>query len=183
MKQFALTVVGGVMLAAGMTGCADMTVAPPMTIPDSLKVPDGQVLMMKTQASGFQIYQCKALDAAKYEWTLVAPEATLYDASGNQVGKHYAGPSWETLDGSKVVGEVKAKDPGTDATAIPWLLLAAKSHSGDGIFSSVTYVQRLFTVAGKAPPDGCDGGHVGAELRVAYKAAYYFYVVRPAAGL
>ena len=181
MKHFLLTAIGGISLAACLAGCADITAVLPAAIPEALKVPDGQVLMLKTQASGVQIYECKAAkdDATRFEWTLKAPEATLSDYSGNQVGKHYAGPSWEALDGSKVVGEVKARDNGPDPSAIPWLLLAAKSNSDSGVFSTVRYVQRLYTVGGKAPAEGCDAGHAGAEVRVAYKAAYYFYAVRP----
>ena len=181
MKRFHFYAVAGIALASGLSGCADMTAAPPAAIPEALKVPDGQVLMMKTQGNGVQIYQCGAAkdDAARFEWTLKAPEAALFDTSGNPIGKHYAGPSWEALDGSKVVGEVKARDNGPDPAAIPWLLLGAKSNSDSGVFSAVRYVQRLYTVGGKAPADGCDGGHAGAEVRVAYKAAYYFYSARP----
>ena len=181
MKHFLLAALGGASLAACLAGCADITAVPPAAIPEALKVPDGQVLMLKTQASGVQIYECKAAkdDATRFEWMLKAPEATLFDYSGNPLGKHYAGPSWEALDGSKVVGEVKARDNGPDPAAIPWLLLAAKSNSDSGVFSAVRYVQRLYTVGGKAPADGCDGAHAGAEVRVAYKAAYYFYAARP----
>jgi len=49
--------------------------------------------------------------------------------AGNKIAKHYAGTTWESNDGSKVVGEVKAKDNGPDPNAIPWLLLSAKSTS------------------------------------------------------
>ncbi len=182
MKQNHFLAVAGLSMAAWLAGCADLTAAQPAAIPDALKVPEGQTLTLKTQASGVQIYQCKVAkdDATRFEWALKAPEANLVDDLGNAIGKHYAGPSWEAIDGSKVVGELKARDNGPDPAAIPWLLLAAKSNSGSGIFSSVTYVQRLYTVAGKAPADGCDAGHVDAELRVHYKAAYYFYSAAPA---
>jgi hypothetical protein len=74
-----------------------------------------------------------------------------------------------------VIGEVKARDDGLDPTAIPWLLLRAKSTSGNGVFSRTQNIQRVYTVGGKAPADGCDQARAGQETRVAYKATYYFY--------
>jgi hypothetical protein len=32
----------------------------------------------------------------------VAPEADLFDARGNRIGRHYAGPHWRSTDGSKI---------------------------------------------------------------------------------
>ena len=48
---------------------------------------------------------------------------------------HFAGPTWQASDGSKVVGELVAKDAGPDPNAIPWLLLAAKSTQGPGVLA------------------------------------------------
>jgi uncharacterized protein DUF3455 len=146
-------------------------------IPPALQVPPNFVLSLKTQASGVQIYQCAATkdDASKYEWTFEAPQADLIDQSGNPIGRHYAGPTWDAADGSSVVGAVKAKDDGPDPKAVPWLLLAAKANGGEGVFSNVQYIQRLYTSGGKAPADGCDQAHAGAEANVPYKASYYFY--------
>jgi hypothetical protein len=62
-----------------------------------------------------------------------------------------------------------------DPTAIPWLLLQAASHVGDGRMSSVTYIQRFDTVGGIAPAGGCDATTVGTVARVDYTATYYFY--------
>jgi hypothetical protein len=78
-----------------------------------------------------------------------------------------------------VVGEVKARDDGPSANAIPWLLLSAKSTSGNGVFGRTQGIQRLYTVGGKAPGAGCNRARLGKEARVAYKATYYFYVARP----
>lgn len=102
----------------------------------------------------------------------------MFDRHGKKIGRHYAGPTWEATDGSKVVGEFKNRAPSTDANAIPWLLLAGKKHEGYGIFSRVTSIQRLETVGGKAPAEGCDQSSQGKELRVPYTAVYYFYVVK-----
>ncbi|HAT30769.1 MAG TPA: hypothetical protein DCW29_07925, partial [Janthinobacterium sp.] len=146
-------------------------------LPASLAVPATQVLSLETRAVGVQIYVCAASkgDATHYDWVFKAPEAELFNLAGIKIGKHYAGPTWEADDGSKVVGEVKAHDNGPDASAIPWLLLSAKSNAGEGLFGKTTSVQRVNTSGGKALPDGCDKERLGKESRVPYKAAYYFY--------
>ena len=149
-------------------------------IPDKLKLPDSQQVSLEVKATGVQIYTCGAskTDPARFEWTFKAPEADLFDAAGKKVGSHYAGPTWESTDGSKVVGEVKAKDDGPDPAAIPWLLLRAKSTSGTGVFAPTLSIQRLNTAGGKAPGDGCDQAHAGKEARIAYKATYVFSVAK-----
>jgi Protein of unknown function (DUF3455) len=154
-------------------------------IPETLKVPSNQRLILKVAAKGWQIYSCKANAGDNtgygtadetYEWTLKAPSAELLNDQGQPIGKHFAGPTWEMLeDRSKVVGvvSVKANAPQTDA--IPWLLISAKSHQGEGILSPVTWIQRLETVGGKAPAMGCDRTNQTKEVRVPYTANYYFY--------
>jgi Protein of unknown function (DUF3455) len=162
-------------------GCANMTstIAFP-AIPGSLVPPPTQVLALETHATGVQIYECRVSkdNPAHFDWVFVSPEATLVDNAGVTVAKHYAGPTWEAIDGSKVVGEVKARDDGPDAKAIPWLLLSAKSTSGSGMLNRTTFVQRINTIGGKAPMD-CASTQAGAELRVPYEAKYNFYVAKP----
>jgi hypothetical protein len=150
-------------------------------VPEALKVPPGQVLAISARGAGAQIYACTADkdDPTRYSWTLKEPEATLRDKSGKPLGKHYAGPTWEAADGSKVIGEVVAKADAPDAAAIPWLLLRAKSTSGTGIFSAIASIQRLRTVGGKPPANGCDKDRSGKEARVSYAAQYLFYAARP----
>ena len=149
-------------------------------VPDNLRVPATQTLALAAHAVGVQIYDCKPSkdDPARFEWVFRAPEADLFDAGGNRIGKHYAGPTWESNDGSKVVGEAKAKDDGPDASAIPWLLLTAKSTSGEGLLAHTLSVQRVHTVGGKAPPGGCGPAQAARarEARVPYSAMYYFFV-------
>ena len=50
---------------------------------------------------------------------------------------------------------------------------------GDGVFARTLSIQRLRTVGGKAPADGCDQAHAGQEARIAYKAAYAFFDAKP----
>ena len=139
-----------------------------------------QALSLETHAAGVQIYDCMPGkdDPARFEWVFRAPEADLFDAAGKKIGKHYAGPTWASNDGSKVVGEVKARDDGPDVNAIPWLLLSAKSTSGVGALGKTVSVQRLQTVGGKAPSGGCSPSQADKEVRVPYSAMYYFYVLR-----
>lgn len=119
---------------------------------------------------GVQIYVCKASG-----WTLKAPDASLSDAKGHLIGKHFAGPSWQANDGSVVVGESLNASPSPDAGAVPWLVLHAKSHSGNGEMASVHYIVRMRTEGGLAPSGGCDASHVGKEVRVPYSAVYVFF--------
>jgi hypothetical protein len=156
-------------------------------VPMSLHVPDGQSLNSVLNATGVQIYECGTDkgDATKLTWNFKAPEADLFEShgalAGQKIGKHYAGPTWEGNDGSKVIGQVKASENSTDPSAISWLLLSAKSNSANsantdsGIFAKTTSIQRLNTSGGKAPTDGCDSAHVGKQVRIPYTAQYYFY--------
>lgn len=151
---------------------------PQPAVPDNLKVPDGQLVLLKALGKGVQIYRCQANpdNPSKFEWAFEAPEADLLNNRGKRIGKHYAGPTWEASDGSKVVGEVLQRADAPSPKAVPWLLLKAKSNEGNGIFKNVTYIQRVNTEGGKAPAEGCDPQHSDAKVRVDYKANYYFYV-------
>jgi hypothetical protein len=158
-----------------IAGCSN---APPLqtpTVPPALQPPPTQSLYLEARAAGVQIYECSRKSDATYEWAFKAPEATLSDRSGRALGKHYAGPTWEALDGSTAVGETKARDAGPTPTAIPWLLLAAKSNSGSGTFAGANYVQRIATVGGVAPTQGCSESTLRQQARVPYSAVYYFY--------
>ena len=150
-------------------------------VPENLRTPATEVLSLETEATGVQIYECNASkeEPTRFEWIFKAPEADLFDGAGNKIGKHYAGPTWESNDGSKVVGELKARDNGPDSNAIPWLLLSAKSTSGTGVFSRIKSIQRVRTVGGRAPTEACSQAQAGKVTRVDYKAKYYFYAAKP----
>ena len=146
-------------------------------IPTTLAPPASSVLLFELGARGVQIYACEAKpdDAAAFVWTFKAPEAELFNERGELVGTHFAGPTWQGQDGSAVVGAVLERADAPDTGAIPWLLLEAKEHAGSGAFSTVTHVQRLDTVGGVAPAEGCDEAHTGAQVRAPYQATYAFY--------
>ena len=167
-----------VFLLALIAGCASAQPARPLVqVPDKLKPGADEALAMIVSAKGVQIYECRAKkdQSGDYEWAFVAPEAELFDAAGTRIGKHYAGPHWESNDGSKIVGAVKENSPAPAADAIPWLLLTAKSAGPEGAFSKITSVQRVSTVGGVAPKTGCSQAAAGTPARVNYTADYYFF--------
>jgi hypothetical protein len=135
----------------------------------NIEVPEGNKVCFHAYAVGVQIYRWNGS-----AWAFVAPAAVLYanaDHDG-EVGTHYAGPTWESNSGSKVLGQrIAGCTP--DVTAIPWLLLQAVTGEGPGIFHRVTYVQRVNTVGGLAPAD--PGSVIGEERQVPYTAEYFFY--------
>lgn len=166
--------------AAALAGCASHKPIAPTDVPAALKVADGSILTAALHATGVQIYECRAnaQDPKRFGWLYQAPAAELSDRSGKDVGRHYAGPTWEGYDGSKVVGDVVVRDNGPNPGAIQWLLLRAKSNSGKGIFGKTRFIQRLHTIGGVAPTASCDAAHAGERTRVAYSADYYFYAAR-----
>lgn len=151
---------------AALAGCASS-----VSVPDSLKPAAGESLALVVPAQGDQIYECRA-----GKWAFVAPEAELFNRAGKKIGRHYAGPHWESLDGSRIVGAVKARADAPRAGDIPWLLLSAKSVGAEGAFSKVTSIQRVTTLGGSAPIEPCSQD--GRRVRVPYTADYYFYTAK-----
>lgn len=143
-------------------------------VPKELQPPASEQLLLKVHAQGDQVYTCKG-DGAQFTWMLKAPDAQLFDKDGKLFGKHFAGPSWEANDGSRVTGKAVASAPSPDADSVPWLLLTVASRVGDGVLSHVNSIQRINTRGGKAPLSGCDAAHVGQEMRAPYSADYVFF--------
>jgi len=165
----------GIAMLLAVAGCCTQPPVAPPDVPAALRPPADQSLHLVTRAAGVQIYVCTQRPDSAYEWTFKAPEASLSSLTGEPIGKHYAGPTWELTDGSKVTGEVKAKAAGPSPTAIPWLLLSAKTHEGAGTLSATQSIQRVATVGGIAPSEPCAAATVGQVARVPYTAMYYFY--------
>lgn len=180
MKILPSLVLGLLSALALLCGCASSPAIRPPDAPEALRPPTDQVVALEAVATGVQIYECSASkdQPTRFEWVFKSPEAALSDRAGRPVGKHYAGPTWESNDGSAVVGELKARDAGPDPGAIPWLLLSAKSNSGTGVFSQIKSIQRLQTVGGKAPSAPCGRENAQEVARVPYKAVYDFYVAK-----
>ena len=62
-----------------------------------------------------------------------------------------------------------------DSESIPWLLLNAVAHTGKGVLTTVTTIQRVHTHGGQPPTEGCDASHRDAQTKSAYSADYCFY--------
>ena len=162
---------------AALTGCGmQATMVRNADLPEAVRVPAGQTQSGYTKAVGELTYECRnkkdSTDA--FEWAFVGPVATLSSVSGDVVGKYYAGPTWESKDGSKVTGKQLAVSPGAPG-AIPLQLVKANPSMGEGSMKDVTYIQRLNTVGGVAPALPCGAEQKGQRQQVAYKADYAFY--------
>jgi hypothetical protein len=169
----AIALIGSLSGAASAQGTPTSATA----IPENLEPPADSVLLFALEARGVQIYVCETdpNDATAFVWTFTAPEAELLNERGEVVGSHFAGPTWQGQDGSAVIGAVLERATAPDGGAIPWLLLEAKDHEGSGAFSTITHIQRLDTVGGVAPTEGCDEAHAGEETRAPYEATYAFF--------
>jgi hypothetical protein len=142
----------------------------PPPVPPEIQAPAGQKVVLDVVGKGVQIYDC---DATTRAWTFREPAAVLHGHRKRPVGIHFVGPTFESFDGSAVVGaRPEAVQP--DPTAIPWLLLEADANRGDGVLSRVDYIQRLETRGGLAPKGACDPAR-DATVAVPYRARYVFY--------
>jgi hypothetical protein len=158
-----------IMTALAALAFALATPAVAQTIPDTIAAP-GEATVATIHAEGAQVYECKADNSGKLVWQFREPIATLL-LDGKTVGRHYAGPNWEYMDGSAVVGKAAGRAPGATPKDIPWLKLEVSEHRGTGVLSGVTTVQRINTAGGVA--DGpC--GKAGAFLSAPYAADYVF---------
>jgi hypothetical protein len=162
MKRIAL-----MSFAAALFAASNATAQP---IASSISV-DGETLVATLHAEGAQIYECKANSANALVWQFREPVATLFE-NGKTVGRHYAGPHWELIDGSIVAARVAARAPGASSSDIPLLKLEVTQRSGDGRLSGLTTIQRINTRGGIAE-GAC--GDAGSFLSVPYSADYTFF--------
>jgi hypothetical protein len=155
----------GLLLLSGL----DMSANAQTPLPDAIAAP-GETVVLSVHAEGAQVYECKAGADGKLTWVFREPIATLF-VDGKTIGRHYAGPNWEHIDGSAVVGKAAGNAPGATADDIPWLKLQVTASRGNGVLSGVTTVQRINTKGGKF--DGaCD--KAGAFKSAPYSADYVF---------
>lgn len=131
----------------------------------------GEALVATIHAQGAQVYECKADASGKLAWQFREPVATLM-LDGKTLGRHYAGPSWELIDGSLLTAKVAASAPGASESDIPLLKLAVATQNEKGLLSGVSTIQRLNTKGGVAKGP-CDSA--GTLLSVPYSADYAFH--------
>ncbi|MGC2618309.1 MAG: DUF3455 domain-containing protein [Acidobacteriaceae bacterium] len=141
----------------------------------SIDVPAGAHVLLQARGDGAQVYRC-ASGADGLKWTLLGPDAKLLNADGEQIGRHFTGPTWKLTDGSAVQGELMASQPSPDAGSVAWLLLRAKAGSASGQLATVAYIRRTDTKGGVADKAAChDSAQAGKIVRAHYTATYTFY--------
>jgi len=146
-----------------------LTQAASAQVPPAIAAP-GESAVVTLHAEGAQVYECKAGSDGKLAWAFREPIATLL-LDGKTVGRHYAGPNWEHVDGSAVVAKAVANVAGQTPGDIPWLKLEVTAHRGSGLLSGVTTVQRINTRGG-VHTGACD--KAGALHSAPYAADYVF---------
>jgi Protein of unknown function (DUF3455) len=169
--RFNRMVLAGIVAAAAALSVLQVAQAgpPPPVVPGEIQVPAGNKVFLIGHAVGVQIYACNGS-----VWGFVAPRANLYDDHGKLIITHFGGPTWQAKDGSTVVGRAEAMIT-VDRTAIPWVRLSAASTT-PGRLGNTTYIQRIATVGGLAPPAAeCNATTAGTVAEVPYTADYYFW--------
>lgn len=164
-----LSITGLVLLPSSTVKASDPPVLPEEC--SSIAVGEGNKLAFHVYARGVQLYKWNGST-----WDFVAPVATLYAEENffGEVGTHYVGPKWESKSGSIVEGRrVLGTGCTPDPTAIAWLKLSKFETSGSGIFSSITFIQRVNTTGGLPPTN--PGTSPNEVQGVPYTAEYYFY--------
>jgi Protein of unknown function (DUF3455) len=148
-------------------------------LPADIQVDEGQHReVARRLGAGVQVYDCNP-DTSTFRFR--EPQADLYDLETvTQRGIHFVGPEpgtaqWADADGSRVVARVVARadaPPPADPTKdVQWLKVEAFQNFGTGILSNVTFIQRVLTYGGQAPPS-CD---VGSTISQPYTALYVFW--------
>jgi hypothetical protein len=139
-------------------------------VPPEIALPENARVHFHGFALGFQVYTWNGSS-----WGPAVPDATLFDDEGNVVATHFAGPTWRSNSGSRVVGALPPKSVIVDRDSIPWLLLTAVDEltEGPGIFAETALIHRVNTVGGKEP--SVNGTVVGQVAKVPYRADYFFY--------
>lgn len=170
-------------------------------VPTAIEVPAGHRPFLRGYAVGTQNYMCLPCPSplpsplpcpSDFAWTLVGPQATLFNDGETQIITHFLSPNpdegdmaratWQdSRDTSAVWAKLKRSDAIVDVEgAIPWLLLEVVGSEsgpteGDERLTDTTHIQRVHTSGGLAPTDGCGSSTVGAREFIPYTADYIFY--------
>ena len=142
---------------------------------ETIATHDGAVIAT-LHAEGAQVYECEPepgkspSEARALTWQFREPIAALF-VDGKSIGRHYAGPNWDHIDGSGVKAKVIASKPGLTPSDIPWLKLDVVDHRGNGILSDAATVERVNTRGGVAK-GSCKSA--GSYVSVPYSADYVF---------
>ena len=130
----------------------------------------GETAVATFHAEGAQVYECKLDSSSKLVWQFREPIAALI-LDGKTVGRHYAGPNWQHVDGSAVRAKMASSLPGATSDDVPWLKLDVTEQRGNGVLSHVVTVRRVNTKGG-ATQGPCESA--GTFRSVPYSADYVF---------
>ncbi|HEX4197752.1 MAG TPA: DUF3455 domain-containing protein [Caulobacteraceae bacterium] len=156
-------------LLAGASAAPAAPQAAGWNAPAAFGVADRAAILV-VHGVGAQVYECKADAGGAMRWTFREPIATLV-RDGATIGHHYAGPTWELVDGDRVRGRQSAMEPGATPDDAPLLKLEVVEHRGDGVLKDAKLVLRLNTEGGVLKGGCAKAG----ELRAApYSADYAF---------
>jgi hypothetical protein len=167
----------------------------PPDVPGNIKVLPPNHIFLIGHAIGTQNYVCVP-NGAGVKFTLFTPQATLFNDDDTEIITHYFSPNpdenrtvratWQhSRDSSRVWAEVVNGDASNDANfveagAVAWVKLTVRGTEagptyGD-ILTKTTFIQRINTHGGVAPPTGClSPGDLGNTAFVPYTADYVFY--------
>jgi hypothetical protein len=167
----------------------------PPAVPFDLRVEPPHEAFLLGHAIGTQNYVCQPSPSIGHvAWTLFTPQATLFDDQQEQLITHFFSPNipgdravraaWQDSNDSSTVW-AQATASSTDSAfvrpgAIPWVLLervgSQVGPTGGDTLSRTTFIQRVNTIGGAAPPTGCDRPtDIGRTAFVPYRADYVFY--------
>ena len=152
-----------------------------LVVPAAVALPAnaaGHTRVVTLYAEGVQKYRSEVVPGSiptTYIWIFTGPEARLYNASNQLVGSHSGGPSWKLLSGDSIYAQhfTPQRTARVDPTAVDWLLLQCSvGKAPSGIFSEVSYIQRIATTGGVYPAYKPKGANETTE--VPYTAVYRF---------
>lgn len=177
----------------------------PPAVPPNLQADPGSRVFLLGHAIGTQNYVCapSTTSPAGVAWTLFTPVATLFDDHGREITTHFFSPNpnpvdpntnpavladgairptWQhSRDNSSAWARLHANGSAVVTPgALPWLLLdvagVEEGLGGGDQLTRTTQIQRVNTVGGLAPAQGCASAvDLGRSAYVDYAADYYFY--------
>jgi hypothetical protein len=150
----------------------------PSVVPANIAPPRGNKLKLALHVvKGTQDYAC-----VNGAFALQNPEAILKNGRERDDALHFFGAPGSPVfvsdrDSSEVDLDKIAAAPAPAAGSVAWLLLktvaVANAENGSpGLFSNITFVQRLNTHGGNPPAGACT---VGRIVKIPYAADYFFY--------
>ena len=187
----ATALAGAITVALPQSAYPDNVTPPP--VPSAIQVPAGSKAFLVGHAVGTQQYICLP-SGPSVAWTLFGPQATLFNDNTKQIITHFLSPNpdeegmpratWQHSNDTSAVWAraiASSSDPDiVEGGAIPWLLLEVvgdqQGPTGGTRLTRTAFIQRLNTLGGTAPPNGCSAStDIGMRALVPYEADYFFY--------